>query len=72
MFYEDFCQFINPVAKGKSTDNKNLQHPNDVSLFLQTLSESEDSPYSPDASWLQSKFSRGIGTSVAVFLKWYQ
>ncbi|XP_010126792.1 PREDICTED: phosphatidylserine synthase 1, partial [Chlamydotis macqueenii] len=28
-----------------------------------TLSESEDSPYSPDASWLHSKFSRGTDNS---------
>ncbi|KAF4798055.1 phosphatidylserine synthase 1 [Turdus rufiventris] len=28
-----------------------------------TLSESEDSPYSPDASWLHSKFTRGADNS---------
>uniref|UniRef100_A0A8C2SMT0 Phosphatidylserine synthase n=1 Tax=Coturnix japonica TaxID=93934 RepID=A0A8C2SMT0_COTJA len=28
-----------------------------------TLSESEDSPYSPDASWLHSKFSKGADNS---------
>ncbi|NXC19890.1 PTSS1 synthase, partial [Corythaeola cristata] len=34
-----------------------------------TLSESEDSPYSPDASWLHSKFSRGTGAFTCIFLK---
>lgn len=54
-----------------STDFKN-QHPNDAftSCFSQTLSESEDSPYSPDASWLHSKFSKGIGTFAHIFSKW--